>query len=45
MVLVFLIEMAENRCKWFGELPGGGGGLAGSESGLAEAVELLAVRA
>jgi len=45
MVLVFLIEMAEDRGPWNGELPGRGDGLPGSESGLAEAIELLAVRA
>jgi hypothetical protein len=45
MVLVFLIEMAEDKEKWLGELPGGEGGLVGSESGLAEAVEPLPVRA
>jgi len=41
MVLVFSIEMAEDKGPWAGELPGGEGELAGSESGLAEAVELL----
>jgi hypothetical protein len=36
MVLVFSIEMAEDRGKWLGELPGGGGELAESESRLAD---------
>lgn len=41
MILVFLIEMAEDKGAWTGELPRDEGGLPGSESGLAEAVELL----
>lgn len=36
--------MAEDRGPWAGELPSGEGGLPGSESGLAEAVELLRSR-
>jgi hypothetical protein len=38
------IEMAEGKEPWAGELPEGEGGMPGSESGLAEAVELLPVR-
>jgi hypothetical protein len=34
-----VIGRGQEKC--LGELPGGEGGLAGSESGLAEAVELL----